>query len=110
MGRRRARRDQCRANRTGVIREFALQQIKGGEEAFERPAAQGLASRFALAGLERFQAPGLIDAFGLVGKQYGITVKSNAQFIAGRTAGATGQNGRRSEPGVQRTAHVFGVG
>src|SRR5690349_10079387 len=100
MGRCRSCRDQRGTDRTGILRELTLQQIKGGEKTLERPTAQRLAGGLTLAGLERLQTTGLINALRLIGKQHRVSVEGDTQFVAGRTTGTARQNGRRGEPGV----------
>ncbi|MNN39540.1 hypothetical protein D3C81_1535790 [compost metagenome] len=78
MGRRRSRRDQRGTDRTGVLRELTLQQVEGREKPFERPTAQRFAGGLTLAGLERLQTTGLINAFRLIGKQYRVSIEGNA--------------------------------
>jgi len=41
------------ADRTGLFRKLTLQYVQRGQKPLERTAVQGLARRFALAGLER---------------------------------------------------------
>src|SRR5690349_3357208 len=107
MGWRRSSRDPRGTDRTGVLRKFTLQQIEGRKKALERPTAQWLAGGRTLAGLERLQTTGLIDALRLSGKQHRVSVEGDAQLVAGRTAGATRQNGCCGETGVQCAAYVF---
>ncbi|MNG13724.1 hypothetical protein D3C84_974210 [compost metagenome] len=64
----------------------------------------------ALAGLERLQPTQLIDPLRLVGEQHSVSIESDAQFIAGGSLRTSRQDGRRSEPGFKRTAHIVRIG
>ena len=97
MGRRRAGSHQCGANRALFFGKLLLQTVQGGKEGFEWASAEQLAGRFTFVALEGFQAGLLIDPFGFIGKQHGIAVEGDTQFIAGRPPCAARKNGRSTE-------------
>src|SRR3990167_3880830 len=109
MGRRRACGYQRCANRALLFGKLLLQAVQGGEEGFEWTAAEQLAGRLPLMALKGFQAGLLIDPLRLIGKQHGVTVESNTQLVTCRSPCAAGEDGRRTETGPQRAAHIFGV-
>ncbi|MNF66275.1 hypothetical protein D3C84_480620 [compost metagenome] len=109
MGWSRTSSDQGRANRAGLLGKLLLQEMQGRQEGLEGPTAKQFASRLTLMALKGLQATLLIDPLGLVGKQHGIAVESDAQLIARGPPRSTGEDGGRAESRAQRAAYIFGV-
>ena len=61
-------------------------------------------------GLKRGEPALLIDPLGIVGKQHRIAVEGDAQLAAVRPPRPTREDTGGGKTGLQRTAHVLGMG
>jgi len=101
--------EQCGADRALPCGKFCLDSIQGRKKRLERPPAQWITCRSALTCLECLQAIALKDLLGLIGKQHGVTIESDTQFIAHFSGLLGRQNSRRCKACFQGAANIFGV-
>ena len=110
MGRRTTGSEQGCAYRAISAGKLGLDTAQGSKKSLEWPATQRLTGRRQFIGLKGFQTVSLKDLLGLIGKQYGIAIEGNTQFIARFSGVLGGQYGRCGKARLQGTTHVFGMG
>ena len=86
VGRGAARRHQRRAYAHGRAR-CLLQLVQGHQKGFEGAVGQRLGRFVLLVLLKGIEAMRLVDALGLVAKEHGVAVKSDAHLVRMRRAG-----------------------
>ena len=108
-----ARRHQRRAQPyRHLLVAHALQALQGFEQRLERAGRQGARGVGAFMRLKFMQTVVVVHALGFVREQHGVAVKGNAQFVGVAVSidMRVGKHLRGREVGLQRLAHIIGIG